>query len=269
MTATLICACTLGNPPFDELLNIAAEQGVDGLSLWQPYLLEQQAAGWTLESMREQLSKQGVKVALVEACMRWSQAGGFDAAAQAEAQAVADLALALDAPQVLAVNLEAPAALEVMEDSFQALCAYLASRGLRCAVEFMPWTGIPDLATTQRLLHAAQDYRPQVMLDSWHVFRGTTTLAEIAALPADSVTALQLNDFQGDGSQPSNFAETMSQRCLPGQGWFDLPGLVRALRASGSQAPLTVELIELGGGKSAGQLATESQAALQALLARC
>ncbi|HUH38376.1 MAG TPA: sugar phosphate isomerase/epimerase [Spongiibacteraceae bacterium] len=269
MNPTLICACTLGNPPFDELLAIAAEQNVDGLSLWQSYIEEQLAAGWTLDAMRRRLQETGVRVALMEACTRWSQTTGFDDAARGEAAALVALAKALEAPQILAVNLESAAALDGMAESFRELCAFLAEEDLRCAVEFLPWTGLADLASTRVLLDAASEYRPQVMLDSWHVFRGTTSLEEIAALPADSVMALQLNDFKGDGQRPSGFAETMSQRCLPGEGWFDLPALIQALRASGNNAPLTVELMQLDGSRPARQLAEESQAALQALLARC
>ena len=83
--------------------------------------------------------------------------------------------------------------------------------------------------------------RARVLIDSWHVFRGTDTLAAVAATPADAIGYIQFDDaLPATAALPD---EVMTRRIWPGKGEFDLGGFAEAVKATGYDGPISVELL--------------------------
>src|SRR5262249_43031356 len=80
-----------------------------------------------------------------------------------------------------------------------------------------------------------------VLVDAWHYFRGAADPAQLRAVPAERIIAVQLDDAAAEPVGES-YLDTLHRR-LPGKGVFDLVGLVRLLDDIGVQAPLSVEII--------------------------
>ena len=78
-------------------------------------------------------------------------------------------------------------------------------------------------------------------IDSWHLFRGAGTLDEVAQLPPGLIGCVQLSDAP---TRPlaDPLEETTRARLSPGMGQLDIVGLIRALDAAGSLAPIAVEV---------------------------
>lgn len=97
------------------------------------------------------------------------------------------------------------------------------------ALEFMPYSGVPDLATAWRILQDAGAPNSGLIIDVWHWARAGMSPADLDAVPADKIVALQLCDVQETPMEPLR-TESLGYRLPPGQGYDDPVGLVRALR---------------------------------------
>jgi sugar phosphate isomerase/epimerase len=80
-------------------------------------------------------------------------------------------------------------------------------------------------------------------VDSWHHFRGAADDSMLRALPAERIVVVQLSDGPAEPSQPDFFTETTTSRRLLGDGDWDVRAFVELLRATGSDAPLSLELL--------------------------
>lgn len=125
--------------------------------------------------------------------------------------------------------------------SFATICDLAADHGLLAHLEFLPIGGIPDLETAWRIVEGAGRANGGIMLDAWHLFRSGSTLSQLARIPGDRIMALQIDDALQTASADLAL-ETQTARLLPGDGAFDLKGLMRTLDAIGCAAPIGVEV---------------------------
>lgn len=121
------------------------------------------------------------------------------------------------------------------------LAAQAADAGSRVALEPLPFSNVADFRLAGELITAADHPAAGLTVDIWHLERGPSTLADLAALPAGSVFVVELNDAGAPQGHP--FADTIRRRVLPGRGDFDLPGFIRVLRAHGFAGPWGVEML--------------------------
>ena len=107
---------------------------------------------------------------------------------------------------------------------------------MRVALEFVPFTGVPDLTAALALL--AEVDRPNAghVVDLGHHIRSGGRPHDLRALEPDRVFTVQLAD--GPGTQPADLLdEAMSYRYLPGSGEFPLLECLRVLADIGVRAP--------------------------------
>ncbi|MGE7468511.1 sugar phosphate isomerase/epimerase family protein [Bosea sp. NPDC003192] len=128
--------------------------------------------------------------------------------------------------------------------SFAAFCAAAAPYGLTGDLEFMPWTKVPDASTALRIVSAADQPNGRVLVDALHAGRSSTTLADIAAIPAARLSYAQLCDAPAEiPTTTGGLIHTARQaRLLPGEGGIDLVGIFSQLPA---ELPVSVEVPHL------------------------
>jgi sugar phosphate isomerase/epimerase len=125
--------------------------------------------------------------------------------------------------------------------SFAALCEASAPFGLSAALEFMPWTKVPDARTALRVVAAAGRPNGGVLVDALHFGRSATTLADVAAIPRARLHYAQICDA------PSTIPTTADglihtarcERLPPGEGGIDIAGLFSTLPGD---LPVSVEI---------------------------
>jgi sugar phosphate isomerase/epimerase len=126
-------------------------------------------------------------------------------------------------------------------DRFGRCADLVVAEGGRLALEFLPFLPVSTIDAARSLCDSVGAERARVLIDSWHVFRGTDTLAAVAATPADSIGYVQFDDaLPVAGELPD---EVMSRRIWPGLGEFDLAGFADAIRTTGYRGPVSVELL--------------------------
>jgi sugar phosphate isomerase/epimerase len=120
---------------------------------------------------------------------------------------------------------------DAITGAFAGLCDR-AGDDLTVALEFMPYSGVPDLATAWQVVRDAGRPNCALIVDVWHWARAGMTPADLVGLPAERIVSVQLCDVLAQPMDPLR-AESLGHRLPPGQGHGDAAGLVRALDARG------------------------------------
>ena len=118
-----------------------------------------------------------------------------------------------------------------------------AGDDLTVALEFMPYSGIPDLSTAWQILETSGRANAGLIVDVWHWARAAMTADDLTPVPAARIISVQLCDVRAQPMTPLR-SESLGHRLPPGQGHGDAVGLVRALDRHGVQPKVvTVEVI--------------------------
>jgi sugar phosphate isomerase/epimerase len=152
-----------------------------------------------------------------------------------------------------------------LTDAVGSFAGLAEAAGVGLAIEFVPGTGIPDLATATAIVTAVGTRRVGIMFDTWHFYRSGGTLDDLAAVPAEHIVAINLSDATaadlGGGHVPG------TNRRLPGDGDLPLAHMLTLLLAGrpGLRAAVEAPTAELRG-LSLPRAALRARQALSALV---
>jgi sugar phosphate isomerase/epimerase len=131
-------------------------------------------------------------------------------------------------------------------DHWAAKLAELAAQaegvGARLGLEFFPWSNVKNLHDGLELVEAAGHDAAGVVIDVWHIERAHTPVADVASVPLHRIVGVELNDADSQ-VVGTLFEDTVHRRRYCGEGSFDLPGMITALRAAGWTGPWGVEIL--------------------------
>ncbi|GAA2608048.1 sugar phosphate isomerase/epimerase family protein [Paractinoplanes durhamensis] len=126
--------------------------------------------------------------------------------------------------------------------AFAELAAEAADAGTRIGLEFLPWSNIKTVGAGLDLVRAAGHPSGGLVIDVWHTERAHTPPAELAAVPIRYIVGVELDDADAEPIG-TLFEDTVHRRRLCGEGAFDLPGVITALRTAGWHGPWGVEIL--------------------------
>ncbi|OCC25514.1 hypothetical protein MB02_02445 [Croceicoccus estronivorus] len=152
----------------------------------------------------------------------------------------ADAADALGAP-FLQVNMTG-ADTATRKAALEQACDVLAGRGLKLAIEYMPYTGLASVRETVSLAHHVGTDRAGAMIDIWHHSRGPDSWKDLASVPLEAIAYVELNDALPALSDDQT-VETLSRRTFPGAGELDVDRFVTLLRDKGYNGMVSVEVL--------------------------
>jgi sugar phosphate isomerase/epimerase len=232
---------------FAERVAAAADAGFAGIGVLGEDYVAELDQGLTDADAVAILADHGLEVGEVEFLFDWSAGDDEPERAKNGRQledhvwAVADVF----GPRVVSVG-ELVAAeqlppFEQLADRFGALCDRAAGHGLLVALEFMPFCGIPDVATGRALVEAVGRPNAGLNVDSYHYFRGNPDAEALAAI-GDRAFMIQLDDADAE-LVGELFEDTMLRRRYPGEGSFDLVDFLRILNGAGASCPKSVEIL--------------------------
>jgi sugar phosphate isomerase/epimerase len=251
--ATVLCAGTLGpGLPFRSRVAAAAAGGFDHLSLWGRDYQDARNEGLTDRDLRAILDDHGVSLAELDPAWWWLPGAAevhiapehdterIFSFGEAELFAIAD---ALGARSLNAVDVfGGPWSLDDAAESFAALCRRAAEHGLLVQLEFLPWSKIPDLEAAWSVVREGGAPNGGLTVDAWHYFRsGSAAGGMLRGVPGERIVGVQLCDAPAV-AEANPLHATLHERLLPGQGELDLAGLLADLQATGTTAPLGVEV---------------------------
>jgi sugar phosphate isomerase/epimerase len=148
------------------------------------------------------------------------------------------------------------------------LCERAATHGLAVGVEPIPVMGLTDLATAWRVIERAGCSNVGLVLDTWHFSRGAGTLEMVESLPGAAFQTVQISDGHLAGPPGMDYQQdTMSNRLPPGEGEFDIVGIIHALARIGADVGWDMEILssdfdELPAAEAASRAAQATRAVL-------
>jgi sugar phosphate isomerase/epimerase len=276
---TVLCSGTLGRgASFRQRVAAASAGGFSGISLWGRDYQSARNEGLSDRDIRLLLADHALSVGELDPAWWWPP-GASDihippeldqeqifSFAEPELFAVAD---AVGARSLNAVDVfGGPWSLDDAATAFGSLCDRAAEHGLLVHLEFLPWSRFGDLATAWQVVAAADRPNGGLMIDAWHYFRSGSDGALLRSIPGASILGVQLCDAPAE-PEPNPLQATLHERLLPGNGDLDLVTLLHDLRATGSTAPVGVEVFsDQLHGRDPEEAGVLAGAALGALLAQ-
>lgn len=247
----VLCAGTVIVTPFLDRLEPAARAGFSGVSMWATDYTTLETEGVGASEIRARVADAGLAISEFETVASWLPGQrpssedpdwGGDTLMQFTPDYICPMAAAVSARSVTVIEaFGVPFDADAMAESFAQVCDRAADHGLQVDLEFMPTGGISTLTQACEVVCRADRANGGVLLDSWHFFRGGSTLSELAGIPGDRISCVQLGD--APTTPETDISEEMvRRRRLPGDGELDLSGLLRTLDEIGYAAPVEVEV---------------------------
>ncbi|HEY3263219.1 MAG TPA: sugar phosphate isomerase/epimerase [Pseudonocardiaceae bacterium] len=237
----VISSYTLGTEAsFEERVRAAAAAGFAGIGLRAENYVDARRAGLDDAAMHAVLREHGMTVMEVEYLTGWGTEGDRDAAQQEKERTVFHLARTFGVGHLNAGLLEKPP-LDAVPAAFGALCRRAGE--LTVALEFMPYSGVPDLATAWAVVDRCGEPNSALLVDAWHWTRSRAAPDDLGPVPAERIVSIQLCDVAAE-PMPVPRQESLHHRLPPGRGFGDVAGMLRALRDHGVRpVVIAVEVI--------------------------
>lgn len=247
----VLCAAPVGHIPLLDRLAPAREAGFAAISVLPSDIWTLEQAGMSTQEIVARVADAGLEIAEVDCIGHWLPSHSAapvgtryrDLLASLSPRSVIETAARIGARSVVVVEMmDVRPSLDEASQAFAEICDIAAEYDLPAHIEFLPFGGIPDLASAWAIVQAAGRTNGGLTVDSWHLFRSGSTLAQLAEIPGDRVMTVQIDDAP-HRAPDDLFQETMTGRLLPGEGSFDLTGFIRTLDQIGCTAPIGVEVL--------------------------
>jgi sugar phosphate isomerase/epimerase len=198
--------------------------------------------------MRQIVDDAGLRVAELDAFFGWLPAeDGADGGREWDRDRFFEVAANLGAGTVVAAGRLNSAVLDLDRavEGFADLCDAAAVHDLRISLEFVAFSTIPDATTAWSIIEASGRANAGLVVDMGHLVRSGGDEAALRRMPADRIYSVQLCD--GPAAAPADlFDEARWHRADPGDGDFDVAGVLARLAADGVRARVGPELYRRG-----------------------
>jgi 4-hydroxyphenylpyruvate dioxygenase len=124
---------------------------------------------------------------------------------------------------------------------FRALGELAAAHGMRVGFEALAWgRHVNDYRDAWEIVRRADHKSIGVILDSFHALAPAFPVTAIQSIPADRIFLVQLADAPKLGLDVLSWSRHF--RCFPGQGDLPVGAFMEAVRATGYDGPLSLEI---------------------------
>jgi sugar phosphate isomerase/epimerase len=229
---------------FRDRVEALSKAGFRGMGLWHADLarvLEK----YRLPEMKKIFDDNGIAHVELEFLTDWFLEGDKKKASDERKKLLLSAAEVLHARHVKVgdfdnSNYEMPQLIE----SWAALCADGAAHGTRILFELMPFSMLTSLTDTLKMLDGASAPNGGIMFDFWHIEKLKIPHEELARVPQKFLLGVEMNDgYRRPPPEWSLFEETVNHRQFPGEGQFDVSGILTALQKAGYSGPYGVEVL--------------------------
>ncbi|MFE0800185.1 TIM barrel protein [Streptomyces sp. NPDC058812] len=249
-----------------EKLTAASLAGFDGVEIFENDLL---ASPLTPEEIRARCADLGLTIDLYQP-MRDVEALPEDEFARAlrRARHKFELMRRLGADTVLVCSSVSPHAVDddaLAAEQLSRLAGLAEDHGVRVAYEALAWgRHISTYDHAWRVVEAAGHPALGTCLDSFHILSRGSDPGGIEDIPGEKIFFLQLADAPLLAMDVLQWSR--HYRCFPGQGGFDVAGLLRHVLRAGYDGPLSLEVFnDVFRQSEAGPTAVDAQRSLLTL----
>jgi len=230
--------------PFDfrDRVESAAKAGFKGFGLWHADL-EHVLKTRSLQEMKQILDDNGIAHLELEFLTDWFLEGERKKQSDTCRKLLLDAAEALGAHHVKVGDFfQEKASMPHLIEAFAGLCAEAADRGTKVGFELMPFAMIRTLEDSLELVKESGAANGGICLDTWHIVKLKIPFDQLRRIPSQYLTSVELNDGTFDCPW-SLHEDTVNHRRFCGEGEFDVPGFIRAVKDAGYDGPWGVEVL--------------------------
>lgn len=217
---------------FSDCCERISAYGFEELSLWENALEQGLSEQGSAPALRRFLADLGLRISILEFMKEWSEpSGGHVAEAELFAQRLQDLGSDYVMTGCLSSELTNSHKARI---ALREQCKIINAAGGSVALEFLPWTAIPNLSHAKQWQDALADCHLKLTFDTWHFARSGGDHELLEALAPDAIAIIQYSDA-GDPARANDlFDDTLNKRLMPGVGSNDWNALRRALTRQNS-----------------------------------
>ena len=239
----VLSTLTVPRAGFDERVAAAAAAGYAGIGMHLGSYRRLLRDGWTIPRMAEVLDRHRQLLVEIEFLQLWAGAPGTEDEGAEQERLAFELADGLGGRHLqLGGPYHGP--VERAAEAFAGLCDRAADRGLLVSLEYLPeMTNVESVGQALAIVELADRPNGGVCVDAWHHERSADTLAVLGAVDGGRITSVQMDDGPVPRTEPDYITDTSTNRLAPGEGGFDLVGLIGTLDGLGVDAPLGLEVI--------------------------
>ncbi|MYX14687.1 TIM barrel protein [Streptomyces sp. SID8374] len=229
----------------EERLSGLAENGCTamGMSIEE---LDALVAEHSADKIRGLLDEYGVRFSELEVLFGWNSGPDEIAAALEGEKHFFSRALEFGIPLVKSCAVYPPGtdmpAVGVLAERFGALCDRAAAQGLDVALESIAVLPGFTYKVAADVVRGADRSNGRLLIDMWHLFRDPDGPAAIEELTAAQIAGVEFGDGPLAASEDI-MDEVLNRRRLPGDGEFDITGLLHTLVAKGVDLTPSVEIL--------------------------
>ena len=230
--------------PFDfkDRVKSASKAGFTGFGLWHADL-DHTLKRYTLKEMKQIFDDHGIRHVELEFLTDWFLDGDRKKQSDLRRAALLKAAEALQARHVKVGDFyHEKASMPRLVETFAELCAEGANHGTKIGFELMPFSMIDTLQDSLTMIEGAGAKNGGIAFDLWHIVKLKIPYQEVASVPLQYVTSVELNDGTFDAPW-SLHEDTVDHRRLCGEGEFDIPGFIAAFRKAGYSGPWGIEVL--------------------------
>ena len=244
----MLCWGTVNAGTVIDLAEAAAAASCSAVSVSPRLYQATLDAGFSADQQLAALVRNGVRVAVIEPLLSALPGTHTPETAPPEMRGLwtfdtdycLNMADALDAEYIsLSHFLGWPTPLDELTEAAAAVVDAATERGRLVCIEFIPDSGVGDLATALAIRHGV-GHELTLMVDVWHHARAGGTVAELTGLDPSAISILQLCDRVTPA--PGAPYVPMAGRLLPGEGELPLEATVAVLVAEQSDLLVGVEV---------------------------
>jgi sugar phosphate isomerase/epimerase len=257
---TILAYYSMRSVEFEQRVAAASAAGFDGIGFGVGEYLQLRTNGTSDDDLKQVLSQHNMRILELEALRLVDDKSALDFEHVARTFGV-------ERVQVIApFGANKDIDFDVAAKWLGALAERTADADVHYALEFLPPTKIPDIATAQNFVRRSGHPHVGLCVDTWHVFRGAG-MSSLADLDYSLVKNIQVDDGTMTPSMDDYIQDCIHNRELLGAGEFDLE---QFFERTPPNAPISVEIIDddldLIPAFERAQLQASS---LQRLMARC
>ncbi len=230
--------------PFDfkDRVMQAARAGFTGIGLWHADL-GHTLPRHNLSEMKQILDDHGIRHVELEFLTDWFLDGERKERSDLQKRKLLEAAEVLGAHHIKVGDFyREKCPMGRLIESFAALCADAANRGVRVGFELMPFAMIDSLSDAVKMVEASGATNGGIVLDLWHLVKLGIPYESLLSVSPSYIVSVELND--GTFRAPWSLHEdTVNHRRLCGDGEFDVKGFIQIVQKLGYPGPWGIEVL--------------------------
>lgn len=227
---------------FDKIRAVS-EAGFEGIEFHVYEIFEHLIDGGSLADIRSALSDAGLETPSMLGFRNWGDLQGHDYQLHLfEARRRLRLCANLGCPHLVCSTPMYQSDTSHLHERYADLLAIGREEGCTPAFEFIGhYASITNLPGARAMIEKTGRPDAALCLDSFHLWNGGSTVADLRALPGERIAHFHINDA---GPEKPAGKQEDSDRVMPGDGQIDLPAMLAALRETGYDKWLSLELFD-------------------------